>query len=61
MLPARLVLTDVAWWEVPVAVLLLLAAVALLRRAAGKVFALAMLMYGKEPTWREVWRWAREA
>ena len=61
VLPARLVLTDVAWWEVPVAVLLLLAAVALLRRAAGKVFALAMLMYGKEPTWREVWRWAREA
>ncbi len=61
VLPARLVLTDVAWWEVPVAVLLLLAAVALFRRAAGKVFGLAMLMYGKEPTWREVWRWAREA
>ena len=28
--------------------------------AAGKVFHLGMLMYGKEPTWAEVRRWMRE-
>lgn len=61
VLPARMVLTDVAWWEPFAAILLLLAACALLRRAAGKIFAVGMLMYGKEPTWREVWRWVREA
>jgi hypothetical protein len=35
-------------------------AVWLMRRAAGKVFHLGMLMYGKEPTWAEVRRWMRE-
>jgi hypothetical protein len=34
------------------------AAVLLLRLAAGRVFRIAMLMYGKEPTWSEVRRWA---
>jgi ABC-2 type transport system permease protein len=61
VMPARLVLTDVAWWEFAVSVLLLLGAIWLLRRAAGKIFGLGVLMYGKEPNWREVWRWAREA
>jgi ABC-2 type transport system permease protein len=46
--------------EVALAVLLLVGAVWLMRRAAGKVFHLGMLMYGKEPTWAEVRRWMRE-
>jgi ABC-2 type transport system permease protein len=61
VLPARMALTDVAWWELPVALLLLLAGTALVRRAAGKIFAVGMLMYGKEPRWSEVWRWVRAA
>ena len=61
VLPVRLLLADVAPWEVPVALLLLVATIWLLRRAAGKIFAVGMLMYGKEPTVREMWRWSREA
>jgi ABC-2 type transport system permease protein len=61
VLPVRLLLADVAPWEVPLALLLLAATIWLLRRAAGKIFAVAMLMYGKEPTMREMWRWARES
>jgi ABC-2 type transport system permease protein len=61
VLPVRLLLADVAPWEVPLALLLLVATIWLLRRAAGKIFAVGMLMYGKEPTVREMWRWAREA
>jgi ABC-2 type transport system permease protein len=61
VMPARLVLTDVAWWEFLTAIILLLGAIWLLRRAAGKIFGVGMLMYGKEPSWREVWRWVREA
>ncbi|HEY9422985.1 MAG TPA: ABC transporter permease, partial [Thermoanaerobaculia bacterium] len=61
VLPARMALTDVAWWEFPVALLLLIAGTLLLRRAAGKIFAVGMLMYGKEPRWSEVWRWVRAA
>lgn len=61
VLPVRLLLADVAPWEVPLALVLLLLTIWLLRRAAGKIFATGILMYGKEPSLREIWRWAREA
>lgn len=61
VLPARILVTDVAWWEPLVATALLLVAIGAMRRAAGKVFRLGMLMYGKEPSWGEVRRWIREA
>jgi ABC-2 type transport system permease protein len=61
VMPARMLLTDVPWWEVATAALLLVALGLVVRRAAGKVFRLAMLMYGKEPAWSEVRRWLREA
>ena len=57
ILPARMVLTDVAAWEFPVALTLLLIGIAMMRRAAGKVMAVSMLIYGKEPTFREMWKW----
>ncbi len=60
LLTMRLVLTDVPWWEVALSLALLALATWLLRRAAGKVFALGILMYGKEPSWRETLRWIRE-
>jgi ABC-2 type transport system permease protein len=60
VMPARMLLADVPAREVALAVVLLAGAVWLLRRAAGKVFHLGMLMYGKEPTWSEVRRWLRE-
>ncbi len=59
VLPLRLVLTSVAWWEVALSILSLLGAVFLFRTAAGKVFATAMLMHGKEPSFGEIWRWVR--
>jgi ABC-2 type transport system permease protein len=58
MMPARLMVTGVPAWEVALSVLLLAATCLLLRTAAGRVFRLAMLMYGKEPSWAEVRRWA---
>ena len=61
VMPVRLLLTEVAAWEVLAAVAGLVAGIWLLRRTAGRVFRLGMLMYGKEPTWREIWRWARES
>jgi ABC-2 type transport system permease protein len=60
-LPVRLTVTNVAWWEVPAALLILLISIGLLRRMAGKIFAAGMLLYGKEPSLREMWRWVREA
>lgn len=61
VLPARLVLTTVPWWEVVLAVLLLGASAWFFRSASGKIFRLGMLMHGKEPSFKEILRWAREA
>ncbi|MBM4116401.1 ABC transporter permease [bacterium] len=61
VLPARLVLGSVPAVEIVLALLLLAGGIVLLRRLAGRIFAVAMLMYGKEPSWREILRWAREA
>ncbi|MDA8020907.1 MAG: ABC transporter permease [Thermoanaerobaculia bacterium] len=60
LLTLRLTLTEVPWWEIALALVLLAVSIWLLRRAAGKVFALGILMYGKEPTWGETMRWIRE-
>lgn len=60
-LTVRLVIAEVAAWEVIVALAGMLLATAVLRRAAGKVFAMAILMRGKELGWREMWRAARAA
>jgi ABC-2 type transport system permease protein len=59
LLPVRLVLTEVSPWTVLLATALLIATIGIFRRAAGKIFALGVLMHGKEPSWREMWRWIR--
>ena len=61
VLPVRMVTGEVPWWEVGLAVVLLVAAVWAMSRVAGRVFRTGMLMYGKEPTWGEVRRWIGEA
>lgn len=61
VLPARLLVGNVAGWEVALSLLLLLASVWLLRRVAGKIFGMGVLMYGKEPSMREMLRWAWQA
>jgi ABC-2 type transport system permease protein len=60
-LPARMVVSEVPAWQVPISVALLAAGIWVLRRLAGKVFAAGILSYGKEPSLREVARWLREA
>jgi len=60
-MPLRILRGDPAAWEIVLSLVLLLAGAALLRWAAGRVFGVSMLMTGKEPGLREVWRWLREA
>lgn len=57
----RLSLASVPAWQVLVAAIGMALSIALLRRAAGKVFAMACLMRGKEPSWREMWAAARRS
>jgi ABC-2 type transport system permease protein len=58
-MPVRMALADVPWWEILPSLALLALTVAAVRGLAGRMFATAMLMYGKEPGWREVRRWLR--
>jgi len=59
MIPLRLVQGAARTWEVVLALLLLVASCWALRVAAGRVFRLGMLMYGKDMTLPELIRWAR--
>lgn len=60
LLSMRMMVGATQPWEAPVALLVLLGSTLLLRRAAGEAFRIGMLMYGKELTLPELWRWARE-
>jgi ABC-2 type transport system permease protein len=59
MIPVRLVQGAVQWWEPIAAAVLLVVSCWAMRRAAGRVFRLGMLMYGKDMTLPELLRWAR--
>ncbi len=61
VLCARIVLTEVSFIEIFFALLFLILSIWYLRRAAGKIFSLSILMYGKEPSWKEISRWLRES
>ena len=57
-MPLRVILSNPAPVEIVVAIALLVGTVWLFRRLAGRIFEIGMLMYGKEPTMKEMWRWA---
>lgn len=59
LVPARLALNAIAPWEVALALVLLAAAAWFLRIAAGHAMRIGMLMYGKELSLPELWKWAR--
>jgi ABC-2 type transport system permease protein len=59
-LPMRLVLSDPGLAEIGASVALLIGAIWLMRRLAGRIFEVGMLLYGKEPTLREIGRWAAD-
>ncbi len=61
VMPVRLVLGEAALWEFGLAVVLLVVTIWFMRRAAGVIFGIGMLMYGKEPSLKEIRRWLREA
>lgn len=56
-LPIRLVLSDPGPIEIAASAVLLASTIWLMRRLAGRIFEIGMLLYGKEPTLREIARW----
>lgn len=53
----RLPTEQVPWWEVPITFLVLAAGSWLAIKAGAKLFRLGSLMYGKRPTFPEIWKW----
>lgn len=60
-MPVRFALTQVPWWEVAGSFLLLFGTFYLMRRLAAGIFRFSILMSGKEPTFREAFRWMRRS
>jgi ABC-2 type transport system permease protein len=58
-LSMRWILSDVPTWELALALGLLLLSAWLLRLAAGRIFAMSMLLHGSEPSLSAMWRAAR--
>jgi ABC-2 type transport system permease protein len=59
VIPARLVLGEIAPLTIAIGFALLIASIWLLRRGAARIYEAAMLMYGKEPGLGEMVRWLR--
>jgi len=57
----RVVLGDAGALEALLALAILVVSCLFARWAAGKVFSLAVLITGKEPSWGEMMRWLRQA
>jgi len=58
---ARVVVAEPAWWEIALAIVLLLLASWGVIVFSARIFRVGILMYGKRPSLREVLRWFRYA
>ena len=56
-MPGRWVVSDVPMTELLASVMLLVLALGLVTWIAGRIFRTGILMYGKRPSLKEVWRW----
>jgi ABC-2 type transport system permease protein len=59
MMILRTAVSAVPWWEILLSVIVLATATYGMMRLAGKIFQIGILMYGKSPTLRELWRWMK--
>lgn len=59
LMPMRYVLGGATLGEVAISLVILLVSTALVVRAAGKIYRVGVLMYGKRPGLRELLRWLR--
>jgi len=60
-MPGRWVVSDVPITEVAISVALLVLALGFLTWLAGRIFRIGILMHGKRPGLKEIWRWIRTA
>lgn len=49
----------VEWWEISLSLLLLIGSMLLMVFFASKIYRVGILMYGKKPSFKEMWKWMR--
>ena len=49
----------VPWWEVVLSMTLLIGTIFLMIWFAGKIYRIGILMYGKKPTYKEIFKWLK--
>ncbi|CAM1366363.1 ABC-2 type transport system permease protein [Tenacibaculum sediminilitoris] len=49
----------VAWWEIAISMLLLILTFIVIVWIAAKIYRVGILMYGKKPTYKDLWKWIR--
>ena len=49
----------VPWWQILISLLLLLGTFVLMVWFAAKVYRIGILMYGKKPTYRDIYKWLK--
>ena len=59
LMPMRYVLGGASLGEVAISLAILVVSTVLVVRAAAKIYRVGVLMYGKRPGLRELWRWLR--
>lgn len=59
MMPLRLSLIPLPAWDVASSVVMMLAGCYVVIFAAARIYRTGLLMYGKRPGLREIWRWVR--
>ncbi|MBN4053874.1 ABC transporter permease [Haliea sp. AH-315-K21] len=59
VMPVRMVLIDVPLWQFAVAVLVNLATLYFVVLLCGKIYRFTILMTGKNPSWKEIYKWMR--
>ncbi len=50
---------DVAWWEIILSLVILYLSFIGSTWLSGKIYRTGVLMYGKKPSWKEIWKWIR--
>lgn len=49
----------VEWWEIAISLTLLIGSMLLMVFFASKIYRVGILMYGKKPSFKEMWKWMR--
>jgi ABC-2 type transport system permease protein len=49
--------STVPWWQLGLSMLFLIAGFLFTTWMAGKIYRTGILMYGKKPTWKTMWKW----